>query len=84
MPSEKSARAAVKKAGYNRPAKSAANTVVAAARRTIAEGDIEESVAAVRRAASALDRAANGGVIHKNTASRKKSRLARSLLAIDR
>ena len=84
MPSEKSARAAFKKAGYNRPAKSEANTVVAAARRTIVAGDKEESVAAVRRAASALDRAANGGVIHKNTASRKKSRLARSLLAVDR
>ena len=84
MPSEKSARVALKKAGYNRQAKSATNTVVAATRRTIAAGDQEQGVAAVRRAASALDRAANGGVIHKNTASRKKSRLARSLRAVDK
>ncbi len=81
MPSEKSARAALKKAKYNRHAKSAANTVVAATRRTIAAGDQEQIVSAVRRAASALDRAANSGTIHKNNASRRKSRLARSLLA---
>lgn len=84
MPSEKSARAALKKAGYNRHVKSATNTVVAATRRTIAAGDQEQGVAAVRRAASALDRAANGGVIHKNNASRRKSRLARSLRAVDK
>ncbi|MSQ22059.1 MAG: 30S ribosomal protein S20 [Dehalococcoidia bacterium] len=84
MPSEKSARVALKKAGYNRQVKSATNTVVAATRRTIVAGDQEQSVAAVRRAASALDRAANGGVIHKNNASRRKSRLARSLQATDK
>ncbi len=84
MPSEKSARVTLKKARYNRQAKSATNTVVAATRRTIAAGDREQGVAALQRAASALDRAANGGVIHKNTASRRKSRLARSLRAGDK
>ena len=84
MPSEKSARVALKKAGYNRQVRSAANTVVAATRRTIAAGDPEQGVAAVQRAAAALDRAANAGVIHKNNASRRKSRLARSLPTVDK
>ena len=84
MPSEKSARVTLKKARYNRQTKSATNTVVAVTRRTIAAGDQEQGVAAVRRAASALDRAANGGVIHKNNASRRKARLAKSLRVVDK
>ena len=84
MPSEKSARVTLKKTSYNRQAKSATNTVVAATRRTIAAGDQEQGVAAVRRAASALDHAANARVIHKNNASRRKSRLAKSLRPLDK
>lgn len=37
---------------------------------------------AAREACSAIDKAAVGGVIHKNTAARKKSRLARKVNAI--
>jgi small subunit ribosomal protein S20 len=40
-------------------------------------GSPEEAAEAQRRAQSALDVAARKGVIHKRTAARKKSRLAR-------
>jgi len=41
----------------------------------IGEGRIEEAQAAVREAVSALDKAAEKGVIHPNNAARRKSRL---------
>jgi len=40
-----------------------------------------ESVSALRAAFSLLDKAASKGIIHKNEASRKKSRLARKLIS---
>ena len=83
MPSEKSARVTSRKTQYNRGVKSAANSAVARARRTMAMGNREESLAAVARAASALDRAAKRGIIHHNNASRRKSRLARELHALN-
>ena len=42
---------------------------------TAAETGAEDSVEAVRLAISKLDKAASKGVIHKNQASRRKSRL---------
>ncbi|HKY14534.1 MAG TPA: 30S ribosomal protein S20 [Microthrixaceae bacterium] len=50
----------------------------AATRATGDEGQ-ETAEAAARAAASKIDRAASKGVIHKNAASRKKSRLAKRL-----
>jgi small subunit ribosomal protein S20 len=46
------------------------------ARRTVASGNAAEAEPAVRQAISVLDKAVKKGVIHKNTASRTKSRLA--------
>lgn len=40
---------------------------------------VEEMAAQLPKSGSALDRAASKGVIHRNTASRKKGRLARAL-----
>jgi len=39
---------------------------------------------AVRKAASAVDKAAENGILHKNTAARKKSRLMKKLNAISK
>ena len=44
-------------------------------------GQYDESQAAFRKACALLDRTAGKGVIHKNTAARKKSRLAAKLKA---
>ena len=79
MPSEKSFRVAQRKAVQNRQPRGAARTAVAAARRAIAEGDLEAARPSVNKAVSALDKAARAGAIHRNNASQRKSRLAKSL-----
>ena len=48
----------------------------------VAEGDAEAAVARQREAAQALDKAASKGVLHKRTAARKKSRLAKAANAV--
>lgn len=77
----KRVRVSAKKAARNRPIRTATRTQVARAELAIAEG-AEDSVAAVQRALSQLDRAASKGVIHPNNAARRKSRLARKLNAL--
>ena len=64
----------------NKSVRSAARTVVKKAHVAIAAGDAEAQ-AAIREAASILDRAAKTHVVHKNAASRHKSRLMRQLNA---
>jgi small subunit ribosomal protein S20 len=46
------------------------------ARRAISGGDAEIAGTAVQQAISVLDKAVKKGVLHKNNASRRKSRLA--------
>jgi small subunit ribosomal protein S20 len=48
----------------------------------VAERDAEAAVARQREAARALDKAASKGVLHKKTAARKKSRLAKAANAV--
>ena len=62
----------------NKPVRTAARTVVKKARVAIADGGNEATVA-LREATSVLDRAAKHNVIHRNAASRHKSRLMRAL-----
>jgi small subunit ribosomal protein S20 len=61
----------------NRAVRSTTRTVVKKAVAAATAGTPEEAAEAKRRAQSALDVAARKGVIHKRTAARKKSRLAR-------
>ena len=65
---------------HNRSIKSLVRTQITKARNAIAIGD-ENSEEAVRRAVSELDRAAKKGVIHRNNAARRKSRLMKRLNA---
>lgn len=65
---------------HNRSIKSLVRTQITKARNAIAAGD-ENSEEAVRRAISELDRAAKKGVIHRNNAARRKSRLMKRLNA---
>ena len=62
----------------NKPVRTAARTAVKKARVAIADGG-DEAAAAIREAASVLDRAKKHNVIHRNAASRQKSRLMRAL-----
>ena len=73
-------RSSEKKRQRNRIFRSSARTYVKKARQLITEqGKTEESEAAVHQAISALDKAAQKGVIHKNNAARRKSRLIKML-----
>lgn len=55
--------------------RSRARTFIKKTRKLLAEGKIEEAKEALRLAVSALDKAAEKGIIHKNNAARRKSRL---------
>ena len=54
-------------------------SAVKAARTDIAAGSAAEAAESLKKAMSALDKAVKKNVIHKNTASRKKSRMAKAL-----
>lgn len=63
----------------NRFYRGAARTLVSKAKNTIVSGEAEPSKIAVAQAIEALDKAAAQGVIHKNNAARRKSRLMKRL-----
>ena len=63
---------------HNRSIKSLVKTQITKARQAI-NGEDANSEAAVRAAVSELDRAAKKGVIHRNNAARRKSRLMKQL-----
>lgn len=70
-------RSSRRKQERNRVFRSRARTFVKKARRLIEEGQFDEAQEVVRQAISALDKAAEKGIIHKNNAARRKSRLMR-------
>jgi small subunit ribosomal protein S20 len=76
---EKRMRQEKKRRLRNRMVKSTVKTYITKARQAINRGaDAQE---AVRTAVSELDRAAKKGVIHRNNAARRKSRLMKQLNA---
>jgi small subunit ribosomal protein S20 len=62
----------------NKAVRTSLKTVTKKARGAVAEGDAGTAATGAREAAQALDKAASKGVIHKRTAARRKSRLARA------
>ena len=71
----KRVRQEARRRARNRAVKSRMRTFVKRADQAIAQGDPGVAAEAVRTAISEIDRAASKGVIHKNNASRRKSRL---------
>ncbi len=65
----------------NRVYRGSARTRIARARVAIEGEDLEAAKAATMAAIAALDKAAQKGVIHKNNAARRKSRLMKRLNA---
>ncbi len=61
-----------------------ARTFVKDAREEIGTGNLEEARAATLQAVIALDKAAEKGIIHKNNAARRKSRLMKRLAALEK
>jgi small subunit ribosomal protein S20 len=90
MPNSTSAkkrmRQEVKRRAHNRSIKSLVRTQITKARQAIATPTVnsEDAFEAVRQAVSELDRAAKKGVIHKNNAARRKSRLMKQLNAAEK
>ncbi len=72
-------RVAARRTARNKPIRSEVKTLIKKARTDISAGEITAAQDDIRAAASALDKAANKGVIHKNAAARRKSRLMKGL-----
>jgi small subunit ribosomal protein S20 len=72
-------RSSEQKRRFNQVHRSRARTFVKRTRTLIAAGQFEEAEAMALQAASALDKAAQKGIIHKNKAARSKSRLMKQL-----
>lgn len=66
----------------NRTFRGRARTFVAKSRKAILVGDANEAQENVKVAIKALDKAAQKGIIHKNNAARRKSRLMKQLAAM--
>lgn len=74
--SKKDVRRTLARTQRNRAAKSRIRTFRKRALDALKNGDLKAAQAAYNDFASAADKAAKGNTIHKNTASRLKSRLA--------
>lgn len=81
MPNIKSSIRSVKtdaeRRARNNSIKSELKTQTRKVEETVAAGKNDEAKALLTKATSSIDKAASKGVIHKNTAARKKSRLSR-------
>jgi len=73
----------LKRRSRNRVYRGSARTFVKKARLAIENGDVDAARAATIQAVSALDKAAEKGVLHKNNASRRKGRLMKQLAALE-
>jgi small subunit ribosomal protein S20 len=76
---KKRVRASLRKRDRNRSTRSAVKTLVSRARRPLVPTEASLTSDEVRRAISALDKAAEKGVLHANNASRRKARLMSAL-----
>lgn len=76
--SKKDLRRIVKRRARNLTTKSALKTYVKKVRVASAGTDEKATQAALVQAVSALDKAAQRGIIHKNQAARRKSRIAKA------
>ena len=66
----------------NKAVKSELKTAIRRTREAVAAGDADKAVEAQRIAARKLDKAVSKGVLHKNNAANKKSRLAKHVSTI--
>ena len=86
MANIKSAKKRIKvtevKTAQNRMVKSALKTTIKKFEAAVTAKNVEEAQASFVKATKALDMAAQKGVVHKNMAARKKSRLAAKLNAL--
>jgi small subunit ribosomal protein S20 len=80
--SKKRARQAIRRTDINKARRSRVRTFLRKVEESIASGNIEAAREALNVAQSELMRAASKGIVHKNTASRKVSRLSARVKAL--
>ena len=66
----------------NKAVKSELKTAIRATREAVVAGDKDKATAALRLAATKIDKAASKGVIHKNQAANRKSAIAKQVAAL--
>lgn len=76
---QKQMRVAQRRRVRNKPVRSQTKTLVGKAEELIFSGDIEPAQGAVTAAISSLDKAVGKGILHPNSAARRKSRLMKKL-----
>lgn len=74
---KKALRASKNKAAFNAKRKNAISDSVKKIKKLIADKKVKEAEALLAKAYQAIDKAYKTNLIHKNTAARKKSRLAK-------
>lgn len=83
MPNTSSAKKAMRQSRrrqtINLRTKSKYKSAVKSTRAQIAGGNAHDATESLKKAMSALDKAVKKNVLHKNTASRRKSRLAKAI-----
>jgi len=77
----KRARQSEQRRVRNAAIRSGVRTAVKSARTALGREDVEQARATVSRTARLLDKAVTKGVLHRNAAARRKSRLSRLLNA---
>ena len=82
LSAKKRIRQNIKHRARNRARKELVKGQIKAFTAALASGSLEKAAAELKKVASRLDKVAAKGTIHKNTASRRRSRLARRLNAL--
>ena len=83
LSAKKQVRQNAKSRARNRTVKSAVKTQMRKLETALGGGNAEAAQAEFAAAVRAIDKAVTKGVLHKNTAARRKSRLAARLKAMD-
>ena len=78
----KRARQAVKQNAHNSSLRSRLRTAIKSVRKAVAAGDKTAAAAQLRASQSVIDSIADKRIVHKNTASRKVSRLSSRVKAV--
>ena len=76
---QKVARGSARRQDRNKSIRSQVKTDIAKAEKLISGGDLKAAQGAVKKAVSALDKAAEKKIFHGNNTSRRKSRLLKKL-----
>jgi small subunit ribosomal protein S20 len=82
LSAKKRIRQNIRRRARNRARKDQIKTQTKAFLSAVASGDVSKAEAELRKVAQRLDKVAAKGTIHKNTAARRRSRMARRLNAL--